>query len=335
MQKKIDFILKLGIILFAIFIFSICIFGMQTNHLEINGTSFTINNVESIAISISIAIVIIIVSFLAPPGNIILIYLIYRSITKNKIRNNAKFEKQNLEYCRDHFNNLSPEMLSYLNDFSIEFEKDISAHILKLLYQKYLIVENEKLIPINKDNPSLSVADHIVLEIVEQRQITTVMKKKYEKAIFEEAKAQGFISFKNSEGIKLGIQFISFLFIFTFLFQMMPTIFQGQILNVLGKFSIFMIFAEFIMILIPSLGMLYFFASFFSLLKYKTNIIRSKKGNQIQKNALGLKKFLRDFSSLDQSSWKEVYTRDYYLIYAVVLGINKKIPKEIIEMLKN
>lgn len=98
--------------------------------------------------------------------------------------------------------------------------------------------------------------------------------------------------------------------------------------------SILLIFIDLALIGLVAFLLIYMFIRIYSMINHKTNIIRTKKGNQILKNFLELKNFLNDFSNLDYSTWKEVYTRDYYLIYAVVLGINKKIPKEIMKMLK-
>lgn len=60
---------------------------------------------------------------------------------------------------------------------------------------------------------------------------------------------------------------------------------------------------------------------------------RTIKVKGLLKSIYGLKNFLLDFGNLEEKNYKEVYTRDYYLIYAVALGLNDNIPVEIMKMI--
>ena len=298
MQKKMDMFLKICIIGWVIIVTCFFIFNIKGNTLEINGETFNLSTTESILISFVLGVLVAVSCLVFPPFNVILIYLFYHHIAKNKIRVNAKFEKQNLTYCREHLNKLSPGVISFLKDFSIEPKKDISAHILKLLYEDYLVEQNGIIQRSSKSLENLSKADLVVLTIVEQRELTAVLQQEYETAIIDEATKEQLISFKNK-----------------------------QVEKVIFKFII-------ITMLLPFVSIIYFIASLFSLFKYKTNIVRTPKGDKILKNALGLNKFLTDIGHFEQMHYEKVYVRGYYLIYAVVLEINKEIPKEIIKKIE-
>lgn len=330
MQKKIDFILKLGMFLFSILVIFYFVFGMNAEHFIINDISYSITKTESIILSFFFALVFLFVFFSVPPFGFITYYLIYRTVTQNKIRKNSKFEQKNLEYCREHLNMLSPTLLSYLNNFQIEYEKDICAHILKLIYEKYIIIENNQLIVTDKKVDSLSESDLFVLNSVKNKKIQFMFKNQYEKIIEKEAKNQDLVTNKNNQTRKFIFEFLGFTFLASFLGQFTIAFTMKNIQN----FSLILILIDIVLIFLPGVIMAYMFIKIFTLFHLKSNLIRTKKGTQILKNAKGLKLFLQDFSNLNNCSWKEVYTRDYYLIYAVVFGINEKIPKEIMEMLK-
>lgn len=330
MQKKIDFILKVGMILFSIFIICYFVFGMKAEHFIINDIPYSITQTESLILSFIFALIFLFVFFSVPPFGFITYYLIYRTVTQNKIRKNAKFERHNLEYCREHLNKLSPALLSYLDNFELEYEKDICAHILKLIYEKHIVINNNQLIITNKNSNTLSESDLFVLNSIKNKNINVMFKNQYERIIEKEAKEQKLIVNKDIETKNFIIQFFGMFFLIAIIGQLALFF----IIKTINQFSIILIFIDIILMFLPAILIVYLLIKSFTIFHSKSNLIRTKHGNKILKNALDLKKFLQDFSTLNNCSWKEVYTRDYYLIYAVVFAINKQIPKEIMEMLK-
>lgn len=330
MQKKIDFLLKLGMFVFSCFIICWFVIGMKADSFIINDISYSITKTENMILSFIFALVFLLVFFSVPPFGFITYYLIYRTVTQNKIRKNAKFEQQNLEYCREHLNKLSPALLSYLDNFQLEYEKDISAHILKLVYEKYITINNNQLIITNKNTNTLSESDLFVLNAIKTKKINFIFKNEYEKIIEKEAKEQKLIVNKGVEAKNFIVQFFGMIFLITIIGQFALFF----IIKTINQFSIILILIDIILMFLPVILIVYVIIKSFIIFHSKSNLIRTKNGNKILKNALELKKFLQDFSTLNNCSWKEVYTRDYYLIYAVVFGINKQIPKEIMEMLK-
>lgn len=332
MQKIVDFILKLLMIIWITLVFAFFLSQMQFDEITINGTIHRFTQFETHLFSILFSSVFVIASFLMPPFNIIMIYLIYRKVTKNRIRKNIKFEKHNLGYCRENLNKLSPGIISYLKNFNVEFEKDVGAHILKLLYEGYLIEDGNVIKISNKDKSSLSQADLLVLNMVNDNDFSFSIKSAYEKAIEKESMDQGLIALKSKRWKNVIIKFILFNVCSMFLATSLMT-FAGS--NISDKISVFVSLIAVLIFISMSCAEIYFIANILSLLKTKSSIIRTSKGKQITKNAFGLEKFLRDFSAFEQSNYKEVYTREYFLIYAVVLNINKTIPKEIMQRCNN
>jgi len=333
MKKVINFILTTILVLILIFIFIAFQKGFNFDEMMINGIPYSLTKFESYIFITLLSIIAYVAVLITPPFNFIVFYLIYNRVVKNKIRKNSKFDKQNLEYCREHLNKMSPEIISYLNNFTIEVEKDISAHILKLLYEGYLVEENNSFKTTNKDISILSKADQLVIEMVREKDFGFVKIKQYEKAIESEVVFLGLITLKNKKWKNLGIKFLIFIFSFPFIFNfiplLLPLINQGS-----EKIAIYVILVWVLMFLIMSFVVAYFIANLISLLKNKTLYIRTSKGNKILKNSWSLEKFLRDFGALDKSSYKEVYTREYFLIYAVVLKVNQIIPEEIMKKIK-
>lgn len=330
MQKKIDLLLKILLVIWFVLVLGVCIFGMPIKEFLINDNVYTISAFESLIIQIVVGLVIFVVSLISPPFIFITIYLLYRMITQNKIRQNAKFEKENLEYCRDHLNKLSPGIISYLKNFSIEKEKDISAHILKLLYEGYLIEKDDVIKKSNKNTTLLTNSDLEIIRMVEEKDFSDI--RSYELEIEKEAKENGLLTSKNDVLIKFIGKFIGGIMLIPIIIIIIANIMMSTATQALmGKYEIIVFLLMFILSVVPIIIIIYSIASSMAVFKYKTSIIRTPKGNKLVKNIYGLEKFLKDFSNLEKASYKEVYTRDYFLIYSVVLGINKEIPKEIMK----
>lgn len=328
MQKKIDLILKIIVVVWFVLVLGLVIFGMPIKEYTTNGNSYMLSTFESLCIQIFVGIIFFIISLASPPFVFITIYLLYRIITQNRIRQNAKFEKDNLNYCREHLNKLSPGIISYLTNFSIEKEKDISAHILKLLYDGYLIEEQEHIKLSSKDTSSLTQADLEIIRMVREKDFSNV--KKYELEIEREAKANGLITSNSNALTQFIFKFTGGIMLIPLIFLIIGILTSTSFFKVLlGKYEVFIFLSFFVLSLAPIIFIIYSVASSMAIFKTKTSIVRTSKGETLVKNIYGLETFLKDFSNLENTSCQEVYTRDYFLIYAVVFGINKKIPKEI------
>ena len=71
-----------------------------------------------------------------------------------------------------------------------------------------------------------------------------------------------------------------------------------------------------------------FLLSIGSLIYFVSITKRSKKGNNDYSKWMGLKRFLKDFSLMDEKSLPEVALWEKYLVYAMPLGCAKKLSKD-------
>lgn len=70
----------------------------------------------------------------------------------------------------------------------------------------------------------------------------------------------------------------------------------------------------------------------FSLIMNKKNpYLRSKKGNDINEKIEGLRKYIKDFSNLEQKTKEDITLWEDYLIYSIIFGINTQIVEEVWE----
>ena len=68
------------------------------------------------------------------------------------------------------------------------------------------------------------------------------------------------------------------------------------------------------------------------LIKYiNKNYRRTIKGKKLLNKTYALKNYLKDYSLIKDRTEEELILWEYYLVYAVVLGVNAKIEDEIIE----
>ncbi len=327
MKKVLEIVFKVILVIWAVLVIYSMATGFNYDEITVNGQVYALSSMESILYGVAFGIIFVVISYITPPFSLMIIYLVYQRKVRNKIRVNSKFDKENLSYCREHLNNLSPCVISYLKDFNIEFKKDLSAHILKLLYEGYLVEENNKIKVSTKDNISLKETDVFVLNLVDKQHYTNSDIKNYERLVEKEARNEGLIANTTKEWRNVIIKFISSIFIFVLTFNFLPLFFGGA--N--GKFIIFTVLIFIIAFVSVFVLLASFFINIVVLLKSKTSIVRTNKGNKLVKNIFSLEKFLVDFGALDKCHYKEVYTREYYLIYAVEFGINKTISTEILE----
>ena len=67
----------------------------------------------------------------------------------------------------------------------------------------------------------------------------------------------------------------------------------------------------------------------FVILQINDLIIRTEKGIEHKAMWKAFKKFLQDFSKLDERDYKSIAIWEHYLVYATALGISKKVIKQL------
>lgn len=259
-------------------------------------------------------------------------YVVYRIIDKKITKKNKKHPKFALEYFRDDLDGLSPAYMSYLIDYDINIDVDMPAHILKLQLDGYIKEENNNFFVTDKNQEKLSESDKIILEIVNNNFEYSSLFEQYKRQVETEMISLGYIKklmpkniFQNLISIMFLINFIS---IFSTALFMKGTFVVEGIGAIL--FFIFMIINMIGPFVLGGVSMIYTFVR-----TKKGDFERTDKGNEMLEKVYGLKNFLEDFTNVDDSTLKESSLREYYLVYALVLGINDKIDDEMINKVKN
>lgn len=64
---------------------------------------------------------------------------------------------------------------------------------------------------------------------------------------------------------------------------------------------------------------------------FTKNYTRTRKGKALLNKAYALKNYLKDYSLMKERTEEELILWEYYLIYAVALGVNVKLEDAVIE----
>ena len=262
----------------------------------------------------------------------ILGYLLINFFYKISNLKNRKHPKFNVMYFRDDLSDVSPGIASFLIDMKMDLERDIPAHILKLTLDGYIQEKDNKFIVVNRDINNLLKSDLIVLDYVASNFSNEILLSEYEKTIKNDSVKLGYT--KHNSKLSMIIFFVLMPFITTIFFiltiPMYETLFVNNLIIALILLGMGLLLALITTFCFPWGILIYIFV----LLK-NGSYSRTKIGNVLLEQIMGLKNFLEDFSNLDESTLDHIKLREYYLIYAIVLGINTNASKDVIHNIQN
>lgn len=333
-KKKILKILDIALVIGILIIITLNAYSMLAE--ELNFTEFVeqikVTDPKQIMFAILIAYLFAIISFaFSKWGMLSFVYLVYRIIDKNITKKNKKHPKFSIEYFRDDLDEISPAYISYLIDYDIDIDVDLSAHILKLQLDGYIKEENNKFFVTDKNQDSLHESDKIVLEIVNNNFEYSSLFRKYKRQVETEMISLGYIKKLMSKNKFKSI--IGVIFLINFMSIFSTVLFIGGAIFTEGIFAVLFFILMLINIIGPFVLVLVTIIYTFVRVK-KGDFERTDKGNKLLEKIYGLKNFLEDFTNLDDSTLKESRLREYYLVYALVLGVNDKVDDEMINKIK-
>ena len=145
---------------------------------------------------------------------LILIFFIRKSVEiQVKSENENYTSRENILYYREQLDNLSPAVISIIDNLEIEEKKDISAGILKLMISEHVIIENESLKTTDKSIENLSESQKVLYEMIKDGKIDTREYSKWREACFNEAITSEYIK-HNKENKFLFITLLEFVILF-------------------------------------------------------------------------------------------------------------------------
>ncbi len=233
-------------------------------------------------------------------------------------------------YYREIIDKYSIAALSYIDGFNVD-SKDIIATVLSLKLKEKIVIENDIKV-INDDVNGLEGNEKYILECLKENKeiVFSRFKELVKKDCFNKQLLKIQFNIFNEKYVVTYIITAISLFLLNVIMFLLP----NDILNYIPAWLAILIFLGgiFAVIFMPVIGFIYIFSKgIFSSLNPFT---RTKLGVQINKNMEGLKKYIKDFSNLNERKIKEIELWDEYLIYSVMFNKNKKIIKELEDKIK-
>lgn len=253
------------------------------------------------------------------------IYSIFRNAAKMNRQSGAKYNKTiGSDYLRELPSYYTPALVSFIQDESIEYNKDVLGALLKLINDGYLKIENDRLVITDKDYSKLYAHERYLCNAIKNG--TQVKFLEFKDDLIYDAKRLELVSKADNGNLVLkgimniffgGFRYFPILMIIVVLITLIKN--ESAVMVIMIVAIIFM-FLTFINVFVRfGKGISYFIAA--STKKVKL----SEKGKIDQEKIYMFKNFLKDFTDLDKKDTIDIHLWDEYLIYALVLDVNKNI----------
>jgi len=250
-------------------------------------------------------------------GLILIIHRVYKKYDKEY---EAQFKG---DYYREIPANYGPEVLGYLLNKKIG-SNELSASIMNLINKKVIAVE--KVMGSKKEDYLFKQNDLTVFTTTAEQKALELLfngRKEVKLSVFKkEAKTlySNFLETYNDWVLQATALSKAEEF-----YEENNSKFVWVLYSILGFVLTFMLYRSYINIFIY---IVMFILSLGSLIYFASITKRSKKGNEDYAKWNGLKRFLKDFSTMDTKSLPEVSLWEKYLVYAITLGCAKKLSKD-------
>lgn len=265
------------------------------------------------------------------------IYLANRKYYRNKLSTND-FNKEKI-YYRDILKEYSLDVLAYIDNFKLDLKSVLTAMLLNLEHKKIITLKNNKITILNHD-VVCSSTEKYCLDNIKNGKLNIKNIDEYQNIIIDEAIKDGLLK---SSSIKINNLAKKFFFAFVLtgiLMYLIPILFVSGLSNLIATNLYLGIILMILLFLIVLASFFYPFILIVYSVTYFTKMSRNpykrtKKGEDINKKLEGLKKYLIDYSNLDERDKKEIEVWEEYLIYSVLFKQNNKIIEEYSNFITN
>ena len=234
-------------------------------------------------------------------------------------------DKENETYYRDIIRNYSPAVLSYINNFKLE-KNDVVATLMSLELKGKIKID-KYLYLLDNDTSDLSLNEKYVLEKIDDADETVVISMIYFKSkVIEDCLNSNLICHINFV-VKILLMVLFYLASLYLCNTMVTSInSSGKIVDfIISIIKSYITFSPYLFVI-----SVYFYFS----LNFHNPYKRTNEGIIVNKKVNGIKKFLNDFSSLDEKEYKQIELWKEYLIYSVIIGKNDKIVNQVKKFIK-
>ena len=235
--------------------------------------------------------------------------------------------KKTKDYYRDILKNHTPLELSYIDNFKIDYFKDVIATILSLKLKKKIVIKDNIIDIIDNNVINLSKSEIYILESIKDGKVVLNNCNDILDCVKEEAINNSLI-LKNKVKRENDATSAKFMFIGIALFIFVLIFFYQSLENLYIIMVMFIIFG--LSILLIAIQKFYNSVKKESYFQDKNRSYkRTSKGKLLNYKIEGLKVYLEDFSKLSEKEQDELILWDEYLIYSVIFNQNKKIIDEL------
>lgn len=248
---------------------------------------------------------------------------------------------ENIKYFREILKNVSPAVISYIDDYKFDYYNDITATILSLKLKKKLSIVDNEIIIINDNTDNLTISETFVFDTIKKGKLDeSKLISQLPAIISHEAELRGLVEkrkfmFGNliKRVIGLSLTWVILLISFINLISFLSNPINKEIVEATIIYII-----PIILIVTPLLFLFSYFIFSYIITYIVRNLtqrfIRTKAGNELNTKIGGLKNFLEDFTSLDQKQIEHIKQWDEFLIYSVIFKQNKQIVDDVWSILK-
>lgn len=252
------------------------------------------------------------------------------------------FEKTKKEY-KDILYNYSITELRYIDNFEINLKREIVSTLLNLELKNKIEITDKQIKIINYDEYDLKLTEKDVFHWIKDGKVKIQDEKyceqKLEHDALNEAIEAGLLC-KMNNGIKQQIK-LNYILIFLIVAIIVGVFLLGCFKTVTnydsGKFPIIIsyICSGIVTIFLPIY--ILFVSVFVEIFreydrKMRYTYERTSYGNSINEKIEGLKKYIKEYSLLDEREKQALIVWEEYLIYSVAFNQNKKVSKKLLEL---
>lgn len=258
-------------------------------------------------------------------------YIIYNIREKRKTKNAEKkiiIKNIDFKYYRDIIEKYSPATLSFILD-GMEFDKDLAASIIYLINKGYLeLKQDNKITRTDKDNSGLSkdlkiICNSDVNHLLAYRRLKNKNIKEQQEAYIASQTNRQWMEQVEKEAKEDGL------------------VIERKKYKITSILSILCIIETVYTLTIENYGLFFFSIFLFFLLVFlkmsaydKNKWVKTQKGYELYSKIVGLKNYIKDFSTLSEKELKEIEIWEDYLIYAIIFNNTSKLNKDALEFYK-
>lgn len=258
------------------------------------------------------------------------------NISLKSVLSESDFEKEK-QYFREIINNYNAAIISYIDDFKMDYQRDEALVLLNLKLKGFIefdkgkeeIITNES----KKDEvDGLSLCEKIVYNGIKNGKLNLIHWSTFRETVEKDAKNQELILPNKKRNAVIDDEkdkkFGTFIQIFLVCFLLL--------LGLLSLKNVNDTIREILNISLTTLTCAFYIIIFFSIIFYRgksyvgnLKYARTEKGEEINKKIDGLRNFLKEYSLMSERELNEINLWDEYLIYSILFDQNEKAKEEL------